>query len=62
VAGTPGFVITKLNAAGTVLFSSPLLPGDYVSDAVVDPFDNILVTGEGLNAQFLHDVFTVRLG
>jgi hypothetical protein len=61
VAGTPGFVITKLNAAGTVLFSSSLLPGDDVSDAVVDPFDNVLATGFGLNAQFVNDIFTVRL-
>ena len=61
VAGTPGFVITKLNASGTVLFSSSLLPGDDVTDAVVDRFDNLLVTGNGVNAQFLDDIFTVRL-
>jgi hypothetical protein len=61
VAGTPGFVITKLNAAGKVLFSSSLLPGDDVIDAIIDPFDNLLVTGDGLNAQFEHDIFTVRL-
>jgi hypothetical protein len=61
VAGTPGFVITKLSPAGTVLFSSSLLPGDDVIDAAVDSFDDLLVTGDGLNAQFEHDIFTVRL-
>ncbi len=61
VAGTPGFAITKLNGAGEVLFSSSLLPGDDVTDAVVDPFDNVLATGFGLNAQFSDDIFTVRL-
>ena len=61
MAGTPGFVITKLNTAGTVLFSSSLLLGDDVTDAVVDPFDNVLATGFGLNAQFSNDIFTVRL-
>ena len=61
MAGTPGFVITKLNAAGTVLFSSSLLPGDDVTDAVVDPFGDLLVTGFGQNAQFSDDIFTVRL-
>ena len=61
VAGTPGFVITKLNSTGTVLFSSSLLPGDDVTDAVVDPFGNLLATGFGQNAQFSDDIFTVRL-
>ncbi len=61
VAGTPGFVITKLNPTGTVLFSSSLLPGDDVTDAVVDPFGNLLATGFGQNAQFSDDIFTVRL-
>jgi len=61
VAGTPGFIITKLNAAGAVLFSSSVLPGDDVTDAVVDPFDDLLVTGDGPNAQFSDDIFTVRL-
>jgi len=37
------------------------LPGDDVTDAVVDRFDNLLVTGNGVNAQFLDDIFTVRL-
>lgn len=61
MAGSFGFVITKLNAAGKVLFSSALLPGDDVTDAVVDPFDNVLATGFGQNAQFNNDIFTVRL-
>ena len=61
VAGSFGFVITKLSPAGKVLFTSSLLPGDDVTDAVVDPFGNLLVTGIGLNAQFNHDIFTVRL-
>jgi sugar lactone lactonase YvrE len=56
-----GFQITKLNSQGTILFSSSLLPGDDVSDAAVDPFDNLLATGFGLNAQFNNDIFTVRL-
>ncbi|HVO62236.1 MAG TPA: hypothetical protein VMT53_14965 [Terriglobales bacterium] len=61
VAGTPDFVATKLSPAGTVLFSSSLLPGDDVSDAAVDAFDDLLVTGVGVNAQFEHDIFIVRL-
>jgi hypothetical protein len=60
VAG-PGFLITKLDPAGRALFASSLLPGDDVIDAVADPFGNLLVTGDGLNAQFEHDIFTVRL-
>jgi len=56
-----GFVITKLSPGGAVLFTSSPLPGDAVTDAVVDPFDNLLVTGDGVNAQFNHDIFTVRL-
>ena len=56
-----GFVITKLSPGGAVLFTSSLLPGDDVTDAVVDPFGNLLVTGIGVNAQFNHDIFTVRL-
>jgi hypothetical protein len=60
VAG-PGFLITKLDATGKMLFAPTLLPGDFVTDAVVDPFDNLLVTGFGQNAQFNDDIFTVRL-
>jgi len=60
VAGA-GFQITKLNSQGKVLFSSSLLPGDDVTDAVVDPFDNVLATGFGPNAQFNDDIFTVRV-
>lgn len=56
-----GFQITKLNSQGKVLFSSSLLPGDDVTDAVVDSFDNALATGFGPNAQFNNDIFTVRL-
>jgi hypothetical protein len=56
-----GFVITKLSPGGAVLFTSTLLPGDDVTDAVVDPFDNVLATGFGPNAQFNNDIFTVRL-
>jgi len=37
------------------------LPGDFVTDAVIDPFGNLLVTGFGQNAQFGDDIFTVRL-
>ena len=57
----PGFVITKLNTAGKVLFTAPLLPGDEVTGVAVDPFDNLLATGFGQNAQFNDDIFTVRV-
>ena len=60
VAGS-GFVITKLNSSGKILFSSSILQGDIMTDAVVDPFGNLLVTGFGQNAQFTDDIFTVRL-
>jgi hypothetical protein len=56
-----GFVITKLSPAGRVLFAPSLLPGDDITDAVVDPFGNLLATGFGPNAQSLNDIFTVRL-
>lgn len=56
-----GFVITKLSSRGAVLFTSSPLPGDAVTDAIVDPFNNLLVTGDGVNAQFNYDIFTVRL-
>jgi hypothetical protein len=56
-----GFVITKLSPGGSILFTSSPLPGDAVTDAIVDPFNNLLVTGDGVNAQFNHDIFTVRL-
>jgi sugar lactone lactonase YvrE len=62
VAGTPGFRITKLSPSGTVLFSSSVLPNDDVIDAVVDPLDHLLATGDGVNARFEHDIiFTVKL-
>jgi hypothetical protein len=54
-------VITKVSPAGRVLFASSLLPGDDITDAVVDPFGNLLATGFGPNAQSLNDIFTVRL-
>ena len=57
-----GFLITKLSPAGGVLFTtSSLLPDDMITDAVVDPFGNLLATGFGPNAQSLNDIFTVRL-
>ena len=56
-----GFTITKLNPSGKILFSSSILPGDDVTDAIVDPFGNLLVTGFGQNPQFFDDIFTVRL-
>jgi sugar lactone lactonase YvrE len=55
------FTITKLDSSGKILFSSSILPGDSVTDAVVDPFNNLLVTGFGQNAQFSDDIFTLRL-
>jgi hypothetical protein len=65
-AGNPSvagfdFTITKLNSSGKILFSSSILPDDSVTDAVIDPFGNLLVTGFGQNAQFTDDIFTVRL-
>ena len=56
-----GFVITKLSPGGAVLFTASPLPDGIVTDAVVDRFGNLLVTGDGVNAQFTHDIFTVRL-
>ena len=56
-----GFAITKLSPGGAVLFTSTILPGDDVTAAVVDPFNNVLATGFGPNAQFNNDIFTVRL-
>jgi hypothetical protein len=55
------FTITKLSPSGKVLFSSSILPDDSVTDAVIDPFGNLLVTGFGQDAQFSNDIFTVRL-
>ena len=53
-----GFAITKLGPGGAVLFMSTILPADDVTDAVVDPFNNVLATGFGPNAQFNNDIFT----
>jgi len=53
--------VTKLNTAGKILFSTSILPGDNVTDAVIDPSGNLLVTGFKQNAQFSNDIFTVRL-
>ena len=55
------FVITKLNPSGKILSSASILPGGVSTDALVDPFGNLLVTGFAQNAQFTDDIFTVRL-
>ena len=60
VAGAE-FVITKLNSSGKILFSSSILPDGVSTDALLDPFGNLLVAGFAQNAQFSDDIFTVRL-
>ena len=36
-------------------------PGDFVTDTVVDPFGNFIMVGQGANASFDEDIYTVRL-
>lgn len=61
VAGADDFLTTKLNTEGKIQFATMVLPGDEATDALVDPFGNLLVTGDGLDAQFNHDIFTVKI-
>lgn len=58
--GPSDYRITKLSPSGAVLFQSRISAGDEVTDAVVDPLGNVLVTGDVLNARFEHDILTVR--
>ena len=58
--GPSDYLITKLSPSGALLFQSRISAGDEVTDAVVDPFGNVLVTGDVLNASFEHDILTVR--
>jgi len=60
-AGPSDYLVTKLSPSGAVVFQFRYSPGDDVSDAAVDPFGNLLVTGSGQNAQFEHEIFTLRL-
>ena len=55
------YLITKLSSAGKLQFQSRFNRGDDISDATMDPFGNLLVTGNALNAQFQHDIFTLRV-
>ena len=55
------YLISKLSPAGQLVFQARVNRGDEVSDATVDPFGNLLVTGNALNPQFQHDIFTVRV-
>jgi hypothetical protein len=60
-ADNSSYLITKLAPKGTKVFESRFVPGQDVTDAVVDPFDNLLVTGTGVNAIFEDDIFTLRI-
>jgi hypothetical protein len=60
-AGPSDYFITKLSPSGAIVFQFRYSPGDDVSDAAVDVFGNLLVTGSGLNAQFDHEIFTLRV-
>jgi hypothetical protein len=43
------------------VFQFRFTPGNIVTDSLVDPFGNFVMTGEGENATFDEDIFTVRL-
>ncbi|HLX82306.1 MAG TPA: hypothetical protein VKR59_00315 [Terriglobales bacterium] len=55
------YLITKLTPKGKEIFESRFALANEVTDAVVDPFGNLLVTGTGVNAIFEDDIFTLRL-
>ena len=55
------YLVSKLSPAGKLVFQTRINRGDEPSDATVDPFGNLLVTGNALNSQFQHDIFTVRV-
>src|SRR5262249_8384173 len=46
------YLISKLSPAGQLVFQTRSTRGDEPSDATIDPFGNLLVTGNGLNGQF----------
>jgi hypothetical protein len=60
IAGPSDYIITKLSPSGTRVFQFRSTRGDDVSDATLDPFGNLLVTGDALNAQFEHQIVTLR--
>jgi len=55
------YLTSKLSPAGQLVFQTRFNRGDEISDATVDPFGNLLVTGNALNSQFQHDIFTLRV-
>ena len=55
------YLVSKLSPAGQLVFQTRINRGDEPSDATVDPFGNLLMTGNALNSQFQHDIFTVRV-
>jgi hypothetical protein len=63
--GSPSdFLISKLNTNGVELGQfrfSPAINGSSVSDAALDPFGNLLVTGIAVNAAFDNDIYTLRI-
>ena len=60
IAGS-NYLITKLTPKGKQIFETRFTPGNEVTDAVVDPSGNLLVTGTGVNAIFEDDIFTLRI-
>jgi hypothetical protein len=62
VGATPGnYFVTKLTPQGKPVFQFRFSPGNIITDTLVDPFGNFVMTGEGENANFDEDIFTVRL-
>src|SRR5262249_22999841 len=66
--GSPSdFLISKLNTDGVELGQFRFTPanvvthGSRVTDAVLDPFGNLLVTGITENASFNNDIYTLRI-
>ena len=55
------YLISKLSPEGQLVFQTRFNRGDEISDATVDPFGNLLVTGNALNSQFQHDIVTLRV-
>ena len=55
------YLISKLSPAGQLVFQARVNRADEASDATIDLFGNLLVTGNALNPQFQHDIITVRV-
>ena len=55
------YLIKKLTPKATKVFETRFVPGPDATDAVIDPFDNLLATGTGVNAIFEDDIFTLRI-